>query len=130
MNRVKTLLAASIALALAFTISCSDDKDDDKSSDSKSSPSGGSKSSYCELTGSGFTYCLELPNNECSSDFEGNNFYRQAFTFKKVDKCEGTPDVACFYGKDNCGLLDRSYCETIVNKPAFKTIKECFDYEP
>jgi len=28
MNRVKTLLAASIALALAFTISCSDDKDD------------------------------------------------------------------------------------------------------
>ncbi len=28
MNRVKTLLAASVALALVFTVSCSSDKDD------------------------------------------------------------------------------------------------------
>jgi len=51
MNIVKTLLAASIALAFAFTVSCSDDKDDTPSS---------KKEKWCVMGISPYLTCAKI----------------------------------------------------------------------
>jgi hypothetical protein len=56
MNKVKTLkaitVAASIALAMSFTLGCSDDKDS----------SSGDK--YCKLTSGSYVDCIEIGDGE------------------------------------------------------------------
>jgi len=81
MNRVKTLLAASVALALAFTVSsCSDDKDDEKE-DNK----------YCVfyLAGTPY-YCVEFnkdfPESACKdTEYEGVTITEKATSEKPKD---------------------------------------------
>jgi len=131
-------LAASFALALALTLSCSDDKDEG-GSDPSNGGGGGGSASFCELKDPADTRvpsCLELPSNECSASLYSSTSYSN-FTFTKVDKCtKETPDIACYNGKsddgtNSCGLSSKSFCETIGSKGVpFKTLKECLNYTP
>jgi hypothetical protein len=127
MNRT-ILLAAGFSLALgalSFTISCSDDKSDDNNN------GGAAAKKYCKVGNPRISYCLEMPESECSADFykgKGYNALWGQFDYEPLSECaKSTPDVACCYTKDNCSLASTSTC-TALNGKSCKTIKECADY--
>lgn len=128
---IKLALTATLGLAMAFTFSCSDDKDD-----GGSGSGGGGKSGYCEVAGLAIAICLEIPNNECSSNFYTSSYPEWQYAslpFEIVSKCEN-PTVICFLSDNDgtyCGLMgiSKGYCEDVLKGKSFKTPKECLDYK-